>query len=109
MRVKHHCVGRGTHEGLTPQPLCNCVLPQKQLISNCLPRPLACKPTATNCSGGLPYLVGKQHHDRVVAGPWGCVLDCEGVIVILDDVKVDVSFRGPHHARGTFDANAHIT
>ena len=55
------------------------------------------------------YLVGKQHHDGVAARPRRCVLDCEGVVVILDDVKVDVSLCGSHHARGALDANAHIT
>ena len=54
------------------------------------------------------YLVGKQHHDGVAASPWGCVLDCEGVVVILDDVEVDVSLCRAHHTGGAFDANAHI-
>lgn len=60
----------------------------------------------TKTKGG--YLVGKEHHDGVAASPGGCVLDCEGVIVILDDIKVDVSLCGAHHTRGTFDANAHV-
>lgn len=64
--------------------------------------------TRDNPKPSIEYLVGKQHHDGVAASPWGCVLDCEGVIVILDDVKVDVSLCGAHHARGALDTDAHI-
>lgn len=56
-----------------------------------------------------PDLVGKEHHDGVEPRAWRCVLDCEGVIVILNDVEVDVSLQRPHHSWGTLDANADIT
>lgn len=56
-----------------------------------------------------PDLVGKEHHDGVEPRARRCVLDREGVIVILNDVKVDVSLERPHHSWGTLDANADVT
>lgn len=56
-----------------------------------------------------PHLVSEQHHDSVVARPRGRVFNSEGVIVILDDVKVDVSLGRAHHTRGTLDPNADIS
>lgn len=53
-------------------------------------------------------LVSKQHHDGVSARTWGSVLDSEGVIVILDDVKVDVCLSRADHSRGALDSNADV-
>lgn len=54
------------------------------------------------------HLVSKQHHDGVSACSGGSVLDSEGVIVILDDVKVDVCLGRANHPRGTLDSNADV-
>lgn len=54
------------------------------------------------------YLICKQHHDGISAWTGWSVLDSEGVIVILDDVKVDVSFGRPNHPRGAFYSNADV-
>lgn len=72
-------------------------------------QPCSMRARVARTPGGPQYLVGEQHHDGIVAGPWGRVLDCEGVVVVLDDVEVDVGFHRPHHARRALDANAHIT
>lgn len=54
------------------------------------------------------YLVCKQHHDGVAArGRWS-VLDSEGVIVILDNVKVDVCLGRADHPWGALDSNADV-
>lgn len=44
-----------------------------------------------------------------MACPRGRVFNCKGVIVVLDDVEVDVSFSWAHHTRGTLDPNADIS
>lgn len=62
--------------------------------------------------GGLepcPHLVSEQHHDGVVACPRGRVFNGKGVIVVLDDVKVNVGLSRAHHTRGTFDPNADVS
>lgn len=56
-----------------------------------------------------PHLVGEEHHDGVEPRARRCVLDREGVIVILNYVKVDVRLERPHHSRGALDANADVT
>lgn len=56
-----------------------------------------------------PHLVGEQHHDGVVPRPRRRVLDCEGVVVVLDDVEVDVSLGWAHHSRGALDPNADVS
>lgn len=53
-------------------------------------------------------LVCKQHHDGVSAWTGGSVLDSKGVIVILDDVKVDVCLSRANHPWGTLDSNADV-
>ena len=55
------------------------------------------------------YLVSKEDHDGVAASSTGCVLDCEGVVVIANDVKVNVGLSGAYHTRGTLDADADVT
>ena len=55
------------------------------------------------------YLFSKEHHDGVFAWTGGSILDSEGVIVILDDVKVDVSFSRASHSWGTLDSNANVS
>lgn len=57
----------------------------------------------------FPHLVSEQHHDGVVARPRGRVFNSEGVIVVLDDVKVNVSLSWAHHTRGTLDPNADVS
>lgn len=57
---------------------------------------------------GAPYLVGEEHHDGVEPGARWRVLHREGVVVVLDDVKINVSLQRPHHAGGAFDADAHV-
>lgn len=54
------------------------------------------------------YLVSKQHHDGISARTGGSVLDSEGVIVILDDVKVNVCLGRADHPWGTLDSNADV-
>lgn len=55
------------------------------------------------------YLVSKKDHDGIAASPTGCVFHSEGVIVIPDDIKVNISLSGTHHSRGTLDTNADIS
>lgn len=57
----------------------------------------------------LMYLICKEHHYGVSARAGGGVLDCEGVIVIFYDVKIDICLCWTHHTWGTFDPNADIT
>lgn len=70
-------------------------------------------PTPRNFAAGpsekWSYLVGKQHQDCVASSTLRGILDREGVIIIPNNVKIDVSLSGAHHTRGTLDANAHIT
>lgn len=54
------------------------------------------------------YLVSKQHHDGISACTGGSVLNSEGVIVILDDVKVDVCLGRANHSWGTLDSDADV-
>jgi hypothetical protein len=55
------------------------------------------------------YLVSKKDHDGIAASPTGCVFYSEGVIVIADDIKVNISLSGAHYSRGTLDTNADIS
>lgn len=55
------------------------------------------------------HLVSKEDHDGVGAGATGCVLDCECVIGVANDVKVDVRLSWAHHAWCTLDPDTHIT
>lgn len=54
------------------------------------------------------YLVGKEHHDGVAPRSRGSVLDGKGVVVILDDVKVDVRLGRADHPRGALDSDADV-
>lgn len=54
------------------------------------------------------YLFCEQHHDGVAAGGGRSVLDSEGVIVILDNVKVDVCLGRADHPWGALDSNADV-
>lgn len=65
---------------------------------------------AVSCmSAPNSYLVSKQHHDGVPARARRSVFDSEGVIVILDDVKVDVGLCRPDHPRGALDSDADVS
>lgn len=55
------------------------------------------------------HLVGKQDHDGVVAGTGRSVLDCEGVVVVSDDVKVDIGLGWSHHSGGALDSDTDVT
>lgn len=55
------------------------------------------------------YLISKQNHDGVAACSRGHVFDCERVIVISNNVKIDISFIGSHHSGSTFDAYADVS
>lgn len=54
------------------------------------------------------YLFCEQHHDGVAAGGGRSVLDSEGVIVILDNVKVDVCLGRADHPWGALDSDADV-
>lgn len=55
------------------------------------------------------YLVSKQDHDGVAACSRRSVLDSEGVVVVSDDVKVNISLGRSHHTRGALDSYADVT
>jgi hypothetical protein len=81
----------------------------KELRSERLPQHN--RPGRVFLTGGVVffyYLVSKQHHYGVAASPGRSVLDSEGVIVVLDYVKVDVGLGRTDHSRGALDPNADI-
>ena len=58
--------------------------------------------------GGGPHLISEQHHDGVLPGAGGGVLDGEGVVVVADDVEVDVRLGRAHHSGSTLDPDADV-
>lgn len=55
------------------------------------------------------HLICKQDHDGVLTRAGGHVLDGKCVIVILDDIKVNVSLSRSHHTWSTFYPDANVT
>lgn len=55
------------------------------------------------------HLVSKQDHDGVAACSRRSVFDSEGVVVVPDDVKVDISLSWAYHSGSTFDSYTDIT
>lgn len=64
---------------------------------------------AEGCTCEGSHLICKQNHDGVLTRAGGRVLYCKRIVVILDDVKVNVSLSWSHHTRSTFYPDANIT